>query len=115
MTKKLESNGLWESSRMMLPEHKEALIKNGEGNDLARMKGPKRPTRDEFELEEIGERLAEAHQEESTVSLLVWNWEVPVQGRIVTMDSRTKTVHVERNGEVTKVSFMDIMKVENFR
>lgn len=26
MTKKLEGNGLWESSRMMLPEHKETII-----------------------------------------------------------------------------------------
>lgn len=80
---------------------------------MVRMKGPKRPTRDEFELEEIGERLAEAHQEKSVVSLLVWNWEEPVQGRIVTMDSRTKMVHVEKHGDVTKVPFMDIMKVEN--
>lgn len=31
MTKKLEANGLWESSRMMLPEHKESLIENGRG------------------------------------------------------------------------------------
>ncbi|NHN33128.1 hypothetical protein [Paenibacillus agricola] len=27
MSKKLEGNGRWESSRMMLPQHKEALIK----------------------------------------------------------------------------------------
>ena len=25
MSKKLEKNGLWESSRMMLPQHKEAF------------------------------------------------------------------------------------------
>ena len=25
--KKLEGNGLWESSRMMLPEHKETIIR----------------------------------------------------------------------------------------
>ena len=28
MSKKLENNGLWESSRMMLPEHREALLKH---------------------------------------------------------------------------------------
>jgi hypothetical protein len=27
MAKKLEGNGMWESSRMMLPEHREAIIK----------------------------------------------------------------------------------------
>ncbi|WCR29178.1 hypothetical protein L3476_10905 [Paenibacillus thiaminolyticus] len=26
MSKKLQKNGLWESSRMMLPQHKEALL-----------------------------------------------------------------------------------------
>lgn len=28
MSKKLELNGLWESSRMMLPQHKESAIRN---------------------------------------------------------------------------------------
>lgn len=28
MSKKLEGNGLWESSRMMLPEHREQLLKH---------------------------------------------------------------------------------------
>jgi hypothetical protein len=29
------------------------------------------------------------------------------------MDARTKMVHVQKNGEITKVSFMDIMDVRN--
>ncbi|MFD0587990.1 YolD-like family protein [Paenibacillus sp. GCM10027627] len=74
---------------------------------------PKRPTRDEYVLEELGERLVEAHQEEATVRMDVWNWEEPVQGRIVHMDSRTKLVHVEQHGEITKVPFMDIMSLQN--
>ncbi|WP_408895379.1 hypothetical protein [Paenibacillus taichungensis] len=28
MSKKLEANGLWESSRMMLPQHKERIIQH---------------------------------------------------------------------------------------
>ncbi len=78
---------------------------------MARNKGPKRPTRDEFALEELGERLVEAYQEETEVMLNVWNWEEPVRGKIVTMDSRTKLVHVELNGEITKVPFLDIMEI----
>lgn len=36
MSKKLSGNGLWESSRMMLPEHKERLISHRkEGNERA--------------------------------------------------------------------------------
>ncbi|MFX3635474.1 MAG: YolD-like family protein [Candidatus Pristimantibacillus sp.] len=78
-------------------------------------KGPKRPTRDEFELEELGERLSEAHQEGNEILLNVWNWEQSVQGRIVTMDSRTRLVHVDSKGEITKIPFLDIMKVESPR
>ncbi|OMF37604.1 hypothetical protein BK133_05005 [Paenibacillus sp. FSL H8-0548] len=97
----------------MLPEHKEAIIKKRAVIGVARMRGPKRPTRDEFELEELGGRLAEAHQEETELRLIVWNQEESVKGKIITIDSRTKLVHLQYNGEVTKVPFIDIMKVEN--
>ncbi|MBU8773170.1 YolD-like family protein [Cytobacillus oceanisediminis] len=70
----------------------------------------KRPTRDEFELEEIGNTLVEAYDEKSEVNLIVWERE-PVQGNIVKMDSRTRLVHIEKNTVITKVPFMDIMKV----
>ncbi|OUS67618.1 hypothetical protein B1748_34405 [Paenibacillus sp. MY03] len=80
---------------------------------MARDKGPKRPTRDEYVLEEIGERLVEAHQEEVTVQLEVW-FQRSITGRIVKMDSRTKLIHVEqKNGELEKVPFMDVMRVDN--
>lgn len=71
----------------------------------------KRPTRDEAILEEIGERLVEALEEESEVVLTVWGLDEVVQGLIVALDSRTKLVHVEKHGNITKVPFMDIMKV----
>ncbi|QJD83443.1 YolD-like family protein [Cohnella herbarum] len=73
----------------------------------------KRPTRDEAILEEIGERLVEAKNEESEVVLTVWGLDEPVQGVIVALDTRTRLVHVEKQGDLTKVPFMDIMKVDN--
>lgn len=73
---------------------------------------PKRPTRDEFELEELGERLVEVKEENTIVRLEVWNSE-EVTGRIVDMDSRTKMVHVSQYGDIVKVPFLDIMKVRN--
>lgn len=80
---------------------------------MAKLKGPKRPTRDEFELEELGERLVEAQQEGARINLIVWNWEESVKGIIRVMDPRTKLVHIENNGAIVKVPFMDIMKVSN--
>jgi hypothetical protein len=79
---------------------------------MAKAKVSKRPTRDEFVLEEIGNQLSEAKQEDSEIVLTVWGWEQPVRGVIELMDSRTGKVHIQRNGETVKVPFMDIMKVD---
>ncbi|CAG7655025.1 YolD-like family protein [Paenibacillus allorhizosphaerae] len=79
---------------------------------MGKPKVAKRPTRDEFVLEEIGNQLVEAKQEQAEIVLTVWGWEEPVRGHIVAMDSRTSKVHVQRSGETTKVPFMDIMKVD---
>lgn len=49
MSKKLEGNGFWESSRMMLPEHREALVQRRQAKAED---SPKRnvPTREEMAL-----------------------------------------------------------------
>ncbi|NIK71692.1 MULTISPECIES: YolD-like family protein [unclassified Paenibacillus] len=78
---------------------------------MAKAKVPKRPTRDEFVLEEIGNQLSEAFYETSTIVLTVWGREEPVQGVIAAMDSRTGRVHVETASGLDKVPFMDIMNV----
>jgi hypothetical protein len=79
---------------------------------VAKAKVSKRPTRDEFVLEEIGNQLAEAKQENSEIVLTVWGWEEPVRGLITMMDSRTGKVHVQMSGEIAKVPFMDIMQID---
>ncbi|WP_152392335.1 hypothetical protein [Paenibacillus guangzhouensis] len=42
MSKKLENNGLWESSRMMLPQHREALLSRHHDRRGVRSDPPKR-------------------------------------------------------------------------
>ncbi|MWV43221.1 YolD-like family protein [Paenibacillus sp. HJL G12] len=78
---------------------------------MAKSKVAKRPTRDEFVLEELGNQLTEAYQEESVIVLTVWGWEMSVRGQIDQMDSRTGKVHIKKDGVITKVPFMDIMEV----
>ena len=80
---------------------------------MAKYKGTKRPTRDELILEDMGERLVEAYQEEVELQLEVWNWDEAITGKIVKLDSRTKLVHIEGDGKLTKVPFMDIMEINN--
>lgn len=48
MGRKLEANGLWESSRMMLPEHKESIRQHR--RDLCKQQ---RPLLDEQRIEEL--------------------------------------------------------------
>lgn len=48
MSKKLTGNGRWESSRMMLPEHKEALINRQ--NPEPEIKQAEKPTAEEHEM-----------------------------------------------------------------
>jgi YolD-like protein. len=79
---------------------------------MAKSKVPKRPTRDEFVLEEIGNQITEAFHEESTVLLTIWAWEAPLRGTIVHLDSRTGKVHVQTSQELVKVPFMDIMSLD---
>lgn len=71
----------------------------------------KRPTRDEFELEDLGNQLIEAHREGTEVVLTVWGKEEKLRGRIEKLDAQTKMVHVNRYGEITKVMFLDILQV----
>ncbi|MEK4030773.1 YolD-like family protein [Pseudobacillus sp. FSL P4-0506] len=73
---------------------------------------PQRPSRDEFELEEIAYQLTEAMEEKTEVALSVWKEEEPVQGKIIKMDGQTKLIHVEEKyGSVKKVPFLNILAV----
>lgn len=78
---------------------------------MAKAKVGKRPTRDEFELEELGNQLVEAKNEDSEIVVTVWRREEPVRGKIEKMDSRTKLVHFLSEGTIKKVPFLDIMTV----
>ncbi|MED1954133.1 YolD-like family protein [Brevibacillus centrosporus] len=78
---------------------------------MAKASTPKRPTRDEFELEELGNQLVEAKEDGDDRTLTVWGEAEKVCGRITVLDSRTRLVHVEKDGTIRKVPFLDIMKV----
>ncbi|MFP3391198.1 YolD-like family protein [Brevibacillus sp. SIMBA_040] len=78
---------------------------------MAKANTPKRPTRDEFELEDLGNQLVEAKEDGDERALTVWGMTEKVFGRITTLDSRTRLVHVEEDGVTRKIPFLDIMKV----
>ena len=49
---------------------------------MAKGKVAKRPTRDEFVLEELGNQLVEAKREDSDIILTVWGWEEPCEVKL---------------------------------
>lgn len=72
-----------------------------------------RPRMEDIELEELADRMKELMEEGSEILLQVWGWfDEPVIGKISKMDVSTKLVHVQKNGETTRVPFKDIMKVD---
>lgn len=73
---------------------------------------PQRPSRDEFELEELGNQLVEAKNENTELLLTVWKREERVRGWIKDMDAQTRMIHVTKYGDVMKIPFLNILKVE---
>jgi hypothetical protein len=66
--KKLEANGLWESSRMILPEHKNASRK--QANQVERME---RPVLDDQDVEIISAVLFQSHRYQKAVRLTLYS------------------------------------------
>ncbi|UJF32156.1 YolD-like family protein [Paenibacillus hexagrammi] len=67
MSKKLTNNGLWESSRMMLPEHKLRIQEASQVLGKLAL-----PELDEQEQEEIGRQLAAAVSGGTPVELVIY-------------------------------------------
>jgi len=67
MSIKLTGNGMWESSRMMLPEHREQLIEQRQRIEIQ----PK-PILDDQELQEISNAVYSSFVQKSLISLVVY-------------------------------------------
>jgi hypothetical protein len=67
MSIRLKGNGLWTSSRMFLPEHKE---NNNRYNDERGIRI--KPVLDEQKLEELGELLRMAYEESRAITVVVF-------------------------------------------
>ncbi|MFC0213136.1 YolD-like family protein [Paenibacillus chartarius] len=104
MRKKLEGNGLWESSRMRLPEHQARMIRE---NQLLGKR--ERPTLDPYKWEEINALLGEAYREGLTVTVRIFD---PYEYRVVTgsiakVDVLTRKLLVDG----TWIALRDIVEV----
>lgn len=111
MAKKLTGNGIFESSRMILPEHKARIFEHSE---LSRRGGPRqRPNLTDTELEEIGQKLEESRKTSGVVNIYTWNRDDRINGIVSKIDGYQRKVKVDMLfGETELIKFEDIIKVE---
>ncbi|RUT39487.1 YolD-like family protein [Paenibacillus anaericanus] len=68
MSKKLQGNGLWESSRMMLPQHKEMIQESKK--DYSKKK---KPDLDEQEIHQIEQLLAKSFRDHRSITIWLFD------------------------------------------
>ncbi len=91
VSKKLSGNGMWESSRMMLPEHKETIVKRYHRSDYSA------PSLDEQQMEIILRVLAEAYENKIMVMVTYHDntREHRIYGIIVKIDTFTSKLKMK--------------------
>lgn len=109
MKGKLYGNGLWESSRMMLPEHKEAILR---GNRSQERKA--RSVLDEQELERISRLLTTSLQTGRPVRLhLFGEWQGrEVLGTVTRVDPIRRQARLQTEVGPEWIAFADIVGAE---
>lgn len=109
MTKKLQGNGLWESSRMMLPEHKEAILRSSR-----QMQSKLRPVLDEQETEGIMRNLSESLRYGREVRLTVYGEfsDERMTGVVTAFDPAFRRIRLQGATEKVWMSLEDILSAE---
>ncbi|WP_068781892.1 YolD-like family protein [Paenibacillus sp. GM2] len=109
MTGKLQGNGLWESSRMMLPEHKEAIL-----NSNRYLQKRTRVQLDEQELERVSRIVMESQQEGREVALRLFGEyeEHHLNGIVVRLDPGERRVCLRTDAGMEWVLWRDIVSAE---
>jgi hypothetical protein len=104
VSKKLKDNGLWESSRMMLPEHKQEII-----NHREELQKRKKPLMDEQELELIFQSIGRSLRTGKEISIVVFGEieNTVVTGKVTKADSLNNRIQI--SGELVNVS--DIINI----
>ncbi|NBI29587.1 YolD-like family protein [Chengkuizengella marina] len=111
MSKKLEGNGLWESSRMMLPEHKERINLYNE-----QRKKKKKPQLIDEQVGIISQRLSDSMMDDEEITIEIFNENGKnqfVTGIVSKMDSAIRRIKLQcYNDDCQWIQFDNIMDVK---
>lgn len=109
MGKKLEGNGLFESSRMMLPEHKQQFVRKQE-----ELRYKRRPALDDQTLEQFALLLLESMERQKQVAVCMFDSirdDEVIRGRVVKIDFMLQRVKLANDTETVSIRFADIVDV----
>lgn len=106
MASKLTANGVYEGSRMILPEHREAYLAEME---LQKRRG--KPVLDEQEIQMIEEAIFESYQECRSVTLTVFSPfdDEKLRGVVTSIDKPSRQIKLVRGEE--DYSFIKIEEI----
>lgn len=106
--KKLHGNGMWEASRMMLPEHRQAILQHR--NEWKRKE---KPLLDEQRLDELSRQIVEAMQTNSVVRVEIYHpyRMQEVTGQITMLDTLNSRIELKNQKEAVWVSLSEILDV----
>ncbi|WP_339241436.1 YolD-like family protein [Paenibacillus sp. FSL R5-0517] len=106
MSIKLAGNGLFESSRMILPEHKEAWLTH-----VKEQKRRVKPELDEQEIQRISEILAESYSSNCTVDLVLFSPfdDETVSGVVVGLNTSRREVKLMLDEEYRWIKLIEII------
>ncbi len=108
MSKKLQDNGLFESSRMMLPEHKEAFILHQQS-----LQKKVRPQLDDQEKDRLSRIITESlySKKEMTFMLFAEFDESSLSGIVIKVDQQQQKVKLAQVNDFIWINIADIIDV----
>lgn len=108
MSRKLQGNGIWESSRMILPEHREAVV-----HERKELRKQMKPELTAEEREELFGRLRVSLSETLDVTLTLFNpyGDELVRGMVLSFDYQLQRVKLGTPGGSNWVDFNRVLKV----
>jgi hypothetical protein len=106
MSKKLQGNGLFESSRMMLPEHRESYLLHQQN-----LRKKSRPQLDDQEMERLSGIIAESILFKKEITLVIFGEfdNAELTGVITKIDQEHKTVKLSQENGFIWIKATDIL------
>jgi len=109
VSKKLQGNGIYESSRFIIPQHREAAVKQAQ--EIHRRT---KPTLDEHQWEMVNHALSESIREHVPVTLQVFSAfeNREVIGMVTRVNMYCKEVKLSFDDDYELIKFEDIISAE---